>query len=127
MTVRHILKDKTRFEEISDRLAFNSIEKLNIIPGESVLLLVNTLPRDLTVTQVLAVANNQTLAVSSGQNFEKLSQNYCYHLAAFVQVYGEGDEKLLQQIEPHIEYGEVNYDSRFISFRASIPSVTIQT
>ncbi|KAL5257794.1 hypothetical protein ACHWQZ_G012658 [Mnemiopsis leidyi] len=104
LAIQYLLKERSPFFPISSRLAFNTVEKFEVLGGPSDLVLVNTLARDLESLQIIAIKNNHTL-----------------------QVLGVDEKPLQQQTEPRIEYGVFHQNSKYIVYLVSLPSVSIQT
>ncbi|XP_063673740.1 uncharacterized protein LOC134810974 [Bolinopsis microptera] len=104
LAIQYLLKERTTFSPTSSRLAFNTVEKYDVLGGPSELVLANTLSRDALSLIIVAVNNSQQL-----------------------QVTGLEGAVLPQQSEPRVEYGEVHYNSKYLVFLADTPSVSIQT
>ena len=66
LAIQYLLKERTTFTPTSSRLAFNTVEKYEVLGGPSVLVLVNTLARDAFSLQIVAVNNSQELQVRIG-------------------------------------------------------------
>ena len=71
LAIQYLLKERTTFTPTSSRLAFNTVEKYEVLGGPSVLVLVNTLARDAFSLQIVAVNNSQELQVRVGINIHR--------------------------------------------------------
>ena len=74
LAIQYLLKERSPYSPISSRLAFNTIEKYEILEGPSDLVLASTLARDLKSLQILAIKNNHTLQVQLYSYYTSLVQ-----------------------------------------------------